>query len=451
MPVQSAGSLPVTAMVRRMLSVPSMATQFHLLSFEGPDDYCRAGGVASRVSGLARTLADLGYATHLWFVGDPRLPGHEQVGELRLHRWCQWISAYHASGVYAGEDDKRSDYSTSLPDFMLRHGLVRHLERGGQAVIIAEEWHTSEAVANLDVMLRVAGVRDRVALLWNANNTFGFDRIDWPRLGAACTITTVSRYMRHVMWPLGLDVLVVPNGLDAAALREADPAAVAELHVRLRGRAPFVKVARWDPCKRWIYAVDAIAAMKVAGDIAPVLLARGGVEPYERDVLARAAEVGLRVVERDVRGPGVRPLLDALEGTRDADMVVFRSCIDPDARRVVLAGADAVLANSAHEPFGLVGLETMAARGVACTGGTGEDYAIAGQNGLVLETDDPGALVAGYRQLREQPERERELRAAARATAELYDWRRVVDRVLVPRVQALLPRDRAPAAWEAAP
>ena len=36
--------------------------QFHILSFEGPDSYARVGGLATRVEGLADTLADLGFA-----------------------------------------------------------------------------------------------------------------------------------------------------------------------------------------------------------------------------------------------------------------------------------------------------------------------------------------------------------------------------------------------------
>ena len=45
--------------------------QFHIVSFEGPDAYSRAGGLATRVEGLAETLAALGFETHLWFIGDP--------------------------------------------------------------------------------------------------------------------------------------------------------------------------------------------------------------------------------------------------------------------------------------------------------------------------------------------------------------------------------------------
>jgi hypothetical protein len=48
--------------------------QFHILSFEGPDAHTRAGGIARRMSGLAQALAEVGYETHLWFVGDPALP-----------------------------------------------------------------------------------------------------------------------------------------------------------------------------------------------------------------------------------------------------------------------------------------------------------------------------------------------------------------------------------------
>lgn len=77
--------------------------QFHVLSFEGPDPYARAGGLATRVAGLSKTLAQLGFETHLWFIGDPSEPGHERRGELHLHRWAQWISRRHPGGVYEGE------------------------------------------------------------------------------------------------------------------------------------------------------------------------------------------------------------------------------------------------------------------------------------------------------------------------------------------------------------
>ena len=56
------------------------------------------------------------------------------------------------------------------------------LRAGERAVVLAEEWHTVDAVLHLDSLLRTAALRDRVSIFWNANNTFGFDRIDWKRL-----------------------------------------------------------------------------------------------------------------------------------------------------------------------------------------------------------------------------------------------------------------------------
>lgn len=67
------------------------------------------------------------------------------------------------------------------------------------------------------------------------------------------------------------------------------------------------------------------------------------------------------------------------------------------------AACDAVLANSGHEPFGLVGLEVMAAGGLAVTGSTGEDYAEAYRNALVLETDDPIEIVSELMLLKQRP------------------------------------------------
>src|ERR671936_1817642 len=92
----------------RMRPVPSAPLVFCILSFESPDVYSQAGGLGTRVKELARALARLGYTAHLFFVGDPTLPGEQSAvaGRLRLHRWCQWISAYHPGGVYEGEDDK---------------------------------------------------------------------------------------------------------------------------------------------------------------------------------------------------------------------------------------------------------------------------------------------------------------------------------------------------------
>jgi glycosyltransferase involved in cell wall biosynthesis len=407
--------------------------QFHVLSFEGPDSYARAGGLASRVHGLVEALAAGGHATHLWFVGDPDLTGHETRGNAHLHRWCQWISAHHRGGVYDGEHDKLRDYAASLPPFLVDEWLAPHLQEDGRAVVMAEEWHTADAVIHLDHCLRARGLRDRVALFWNANNTFGFDRIDFARLAAAARITTVSRYMKQRMWPFGVDALVIPNGLAPDCFEPPDRRVVAALRGRHRGRVVLSKMARWDPDKRWLAAIDVVAEMKRHG-WQPLLVARGGLEAHRHDVLEAAWSRGLRVAERSWSTAGAEGLAEALRELDDVDVVELHSHVDPDARRALFRASDAVLANSSHEPFGLVGLEAMAAAGVAVTGCSGEDYAVPGHNALVLESDDPHEFIGLFSGLHESPDRERSMRRAGVHTARRYAWSQVIDRVVLPRV-----------------
>lgn len=409
--------------------------QVHLLSFEGPDSYARAGGLASRIVGLAGALSEAGCDTHLWFIGDPELPGTERVGALTLHRWGQWISRYHPGGVYDGEEGKRLDYSASLPPVLLRE-MRRHLARRQHRVaVLAEEWQTVGAVLHVAWLLGQAGLRDRVQLFWNANNAFGFDRIDWRRLAQAATITTVSRYMRQRMWSVGVDPLVIPNGLPADALEQPDPAAVHALSHRWQGRLVLSKVARWDPDKRWLLAVDTVAELKRTG-WRPLLVARGGVEAHGRDVAARAATAGLTRIERPLPKPGASGLREALgpSDVTDADIVVLTTPLDREASQLLFAASGAVLANSGIEPFGLVGLEAMAAGGLVCVGGTGEDYAVPGWNALVLQTNEPAEFLRQYRWLARHPAQDRALRRNGVATASRFSWRNIVTRIILPRL-----------------
>ena len=408
--------------------------QFHIVSFEGPDPYSRAGGLATRVERLGDTLAALGFETHLWFIGDPDLPGHETRGRLHLHRWAQWVSRHHPGGVYDGEFGKESEFAASLPPHLLREVLLPYVRGGGRAVILAEEWLTVHAVLHLHWLLERAGIRDRVAMLWNANNTFGFERIPWDRLARAATISTVSRYMKYRMWKWGVDPLVIPNGLPDDAFDPLNPRACAELSRRFRDRAVLTKMARWDPDKRWLGAVEIVGEMKRLG-WSPLLIARGGAEPHGAEVRDAARARGLRWIDRECSKPGTPGLLEALRDVNAADVVNLRSHIDAESRQMLFRGAAAVLANSAHEPFGFVGLETMAAGGIACTGCSGEDYAVPGRNALVLETNDPREFLSMFSWLRAHPREAQALRRAGRRTARQFAWPEIVQRVLMPRVE----------------
>jgi glycosyltransferase involved in cell wall biosynthesis len=406
--------------------------QFHILSFEGPDAYSRAGGLASRVSGLSTQLAALGQETHLWFVGDPRLPGHESRDRLHLHRWCQWISNHHPGGVYDGELGKRYDYSESLPPILLRQ-VMAALRDDKPITFLAEEWHTAPAVLHLDELLRRHGLRHRVRILWNANNMFGFEHVDWARMSEAATLTTVSRYMKHAMHPYGVEPVVIPNGLEPGAFDPVAPEAIEQFANTIAPRLMLAKVARFDPDKRWLATVEIVAELKQRG-ARPLLVARGGIEAHGREVLARARELGLSIGERHAK-PGVKGLMAALQDIDDVDILHLQSHLDPEARRLLFRCVSAVLANSSREPFGLVGLEAMAAHGIACTGISGEDYAVPGHNAIVLQTHAPGEAVAQIERLVSRPCEASEIRLAGATTARNYAWDTVIQRNLMRQVE----------------
>jgi glycosyltransferase involved in cell wall biosynthesis len=168
-------------------------------------------------------------------------------------------------------------------------------------------------------------------------------------------------------------------------------------------------------------------------------------------VLASAQGLSLRLVDRN--GPearGVPGLLGRLSDLEQVDMVNLKAPVDPESRRVLFRAADAVLANSSHEPFGLVGLETMAAGGIACTGISGEDYAVPGRNALVLQTQDPCEFVGLFERLKAHPTEAESMRRAGRNTAKHYAWPEIIQRLLLPRLELLHNASGAPRDLDAA-
>jgi glycosyltransferase involved in cell wall biosynthesis len=195
------------------------------------------------------------------------------------------------------------------------------------------------------------------------------------------------------------------------------------------------KVARWDPDKCWLTAVETAALLKRRG-LKPTLFARGGMEPYGREVMGHARESGLSVREVRAGASTPRACLSALEraAAHRADVVDVRSSLPLAFLRLLYRGSDCVLANSGHEPFGIVGLETMAAGGVAFTGSTGEDYAIPFVNSFVLETSDPEEVTDYVTYLNRNPGESQRIRRNARRSARSFTWDAVVQH-LVRKVQ----------------
>lgn len=420
------------------MSITPDNAQFVLLSFEGPDRYSQAGGLGTRVTELARALAQAGFTTHLIFIGDPNLPSVEttECGNLHLYRWCQWISHSHPTGAYEAEWDKLIDYANSVPWFVTDRIVRPAADQGRMTVVMAEEWHTTETLARLSDSLHFNGLRQECVLLWNANNEFGFGHIDLSRLGYIATITTVSRFMKHRLWDWGLNPLVLPNGIPRRLLEKVPQQPVRRLRRGMAADFLLLKMGRFDPDKRWLQAIEAAGQLKHAGHRVR-FIARGGLEPHGGDVLHRAAEMGLVVRDIHSDNSNLEGALDTILAAKD-DTDVFNLCefVPEELQRVFYSAADAVLANSGYEPFGLVGLEAMACGAVVVTGTTGEDYAVQLHNALSVETDDPAELASYLQLVHSQPDVIRQLKRHARQTAALFTWDSTI-RDLVGKVEYL--------------
>lgn len=400
--------------------------EFVIFCFEGPDPYSLAGGLGVRINHLSATLAAMGFKTHLFFVGDPDLRGEEiqPDGRLVLHRWCQWISNYYRNGVYDGEMYKVEDFDRSIPEYVTRLVIEPILKSGRLPVILGEEWQTAETMCLLSESLP-ASIRDRVIMFWNANNTFSFERIDWERLKLSATITTVSRYMKHIMWGLDVNPLVIPNGIPRSLLNKLNDSTVENVRRSVDAGVLLCKVARWHPDKQWQGAIEAVALLKQKG-MRPVLVARGGIEPYGEEMMQEARSMGLKIKNTNGGASTFNSLVGALREAGSADIINVQSHLPLDFLRFLYKASDGVLANSQHEPFGIVGLETMAVGGLAFTGCTGEDYAIPFVNSFVLETSDPAEIVFHVTHVSDFPEDGSRIRKAAKQTARHFTWEATV-------------------------
>jgi glycosyltransferase involved in cell wall biosynthesis len=106
----------------------------------------------------------------------------------------------------------------------------------------------------------------------------------------------------------------------------------------------------------------------------------------------------------------------------EAPVVHVRAFLEEATLYALYAAADAVLANSGKEPFGLVGLEVMAAGGIAVCGATGEEYAEPFVNAIVCDTGDGRELATYLSALFADPNLGVELRANGAETAARYTW-----------------------------
>jgi len=412
---------------------------FALISMEGPDQYSQAGGLGVRVTQLSRALAATGAPTRLYFVGDPQLPANEVREEVEFVRIGQEVSREVPGGVYQGERLKVSYLAARFPLQLVDEWVLPQIQAGRLPVLLFEEWQTANWAQSTFELLSERELGNRCLVLWNANNQFGFERMDWVGLERAAGITTISRHMRLLVGGFGVDPIVIPNGIPEEYLVPVDEAAVSTLREAAGPCPVLLKVGRFHRDKRWVQAVRALSELRAAA--VPVrMLVRGSNEHYRQDVMAAARDLGLRVAQWDEAVNEVGDLARALRATPDVDLLELTRFLPEQLLPVLYASSLAVLANSGFEPFGLVGLETMAAGGVAVVGATGEDYARHLHNSLVIETDSPHELAQVIYRVASDSAVSEEIRRQAREMAATYSWPLVVEGDLLPRLPLLAQR-----------
>ena len=193
------------------------------------------------------------------------------------------------------------------------------------------------------------------------------------------------------------NVQYLPNGVDGGKVRAA-----------ARPGSNILCVSRIDYQKNQLALVELLAArpgcrLTLVGPIT----ARW----YADKIAARAKELG--VGDRLTLVPGLPPGSAELEAA--------------------FASADVFVLPSVHEPFGIVALEAMA-RGIpliASNVGGLPDFVKDGENGLLFDPSDPANLVRAFdRLVALPPERVEAMVSAARATADQFIWRSVIDRLM---------------------
>jgi glycosyltransferase involved in cell wall biosynthesis len=193
---------------------------------------------------------------------------------------------------------------------------------------------------------------------------------------------------------------VVPLGLGTTQRAAAPEAEVRAKH-DLAGRRVVLSVSAKRPHKNLARLIAALATLP--HDDRPVLVLPGYPTPYEDELRARAAELG---VAADVR---------------------FPAWVETDELEALYAMADAFVFPSLYEGFGLPVLEAMA-RGVpvACSNRSSLPE-VAGDAALLFDPEDDAAIAQALTRLLSDEVLAQRLRDAGRQQAQKFSWERTAD------------------------
>ncbi len=212
--------------------------------------------------------------------------------------------------------------------------------------------------------------------------------------------------------PMSLSAVVIPNGVDVAALRHAQP------HSKEPGTVTIGFLGRIDEPRK---------GFSVLAEAMPQILARC---PNAQFLIA---------------GPGEASEVLAVLPKTIHERVRFLGRVDEPTKAAMLATCDVFVApNTGGESFGIILLEAMAAGApvVASDIAAFADVLDGGTCGELFTAGDATSLAAAVTRLLTDPQRAEQLRTAAHDRVETFAWPRVVDQIIEVYESARTPGER---------
>lgn len=338
------------------------------------------GGISRHVAELYPELVKLGHEIHLLTVEFGQAPRYEVVDGIRVHR------------IHVGESHNFFHWVANMNESMGQHGGKLLLEDGPFDLIHAHDWLVADAAIALKHMFKIPLVATIHATEYGRYNgiytdTHRYIHSKEVNLAAeAWRVIVCTNYMRlemeralHCAWD---KIDVVYNGI---CIAKKEPnldfdywqfrrrfAADEEKIVYYVGRMTYEKGVNW-----LLSAIPRVIR-EMAGRAKFVIIGGGNLDPLKH----HAWHLG---IWDQCYFTGFMPEDDLNQFRRVADCAVFPSL---------------------YEPFGIVALESFAARVpvvVSDTGGLPE-VVQHGKTGIVTRAGNPDSIAWGILEILKQPE-----------------------------------------------
>jgi glycosyltransferase involved in cell wall biosynthesis len=180
---------------------------------------------------------------------------------------------------------------------------------------------------------------------------------------------------------------LVPNGVDAAALRQLAAPTPPDAANRIVAVGRLVDVKGFDTIVRALPQIDPSIRLTICGQ-----------GPEREHLLSLAAQLGVQ------------------------DRVDLPGWVPEDQKLGLLAGCLALIHPARFEAFGLAPLEALAMGAPVVAATTGGLPEVVGDAGLLVPPDDPGAIAHAVDQLRTDPELRNTLSHAGADQCAKYGW-----------------------------